>query len=65
MVLQTTEFPAVLYGCKGKEVKERLMIPWTLSRMHAQALFGNFGHNQQIERFWSYYAQVRYHEQIC
>jgi hypothetical protein len=30
---------------------------------YAQALFGNFGHNEQIEIFWTYYAQVRYHEQ--
>ena len=31
--------------------------------MHAQAHSGNFCRNKQIEIFWTYYAQVRYHEQ--
>jgi hypothetical protein len=25
----------VLFGCKGKQIKERLMIPWTVRRMNA------------------------------
>jgi hypothetical protein len=62
-LLKPTVYPAVLYGWKGKEIKERLMIPCTLRSVNDQALFGNFGHNQQIEIVWTYYAQVRYHEQ--
>jgi len=34
-LLQTTVFPAVLYRCKGKQIKERLMIPWTARRINA------------------------------
>jgi hypothetical protein len=30
---------------------------------YAQALFGNYGHNQQIEICSTYYAQVSYHDQ--
>jgi len=33
-LLQTAVFTAVLYGCKGKEIKERLMMPWTVRRVH-------------------------------
>jgi len=25
----------MLYGCKGKQIKERLMIPWAVRRMNA------------------------------
>ena len=34
-LLQTTVFPAVLFGCKGKQIKQRLMIPWGVRRMNA------------------------------
>jgi hypothetical protein len=64
-LLQTTVFPAVLYGCKGKKIKERLMSPCTV-RMNAsataQALPGNSGHIQQIQMFWTYNAQLRLYE---
>ena len=33
-LLQTTVFPAVLYGCKGKEIKDRLMILWRVRRIN-------------------------------
>jgi len=32
---QTKAFPAVLCGCKGKKIKERLIIPWTVRRINA------------------------------
>ena len=34
-LLQTAVFPAVLFGCKGKQIKERLMIPWGVRRVNA------------------------------
>ena len=34
-LLQTTVFPAVLFGCKGKQIKERLTIPWGVRRVNA------------------------------
>jgi len=34
-LLQTTAFPAVLYGYIRKQIKERLMIQWTVRRMNA------------------------------
>jgi hypothetical protein len=32
---QTKAFPAVLCGCKEKQIKGRLIIPWTVRRMNA------------------------------
>ena len=29
---------------------------------YAQALSGNFGHNQQIEIYWTYNAQLRFYD---
>jgi len=59
-LLKTTFFPAMLFGCKGKQVIKR-PIPWTVRRMNApvtdkimtQAISGKFGHNQQIEIIWA------------
>ena len=37
-LLQTTVFPAVLFGCKGKQIKGRLMIPWRVRRMKVSVI---------------------------
>jgi len=67
-LLQTTVFPAVLYGCTGKQIKGRLMIPWIVRRMNASATNQimpkhslEIGHNKRIKSFWTHNALVRFH----
>jgi len=68
-LLQTAVFPAVLYGCKGKEIKERLKIPWTVRRINASVTKQIRPQNSletlvtisKIEIFLTYNAQLRVH----